>query len=126
MTNTEIVLKFISHWNNRDLEAILSCFTDNAIYHNIPVDPVTGPEAIRGVIDSFTQGVDKIHWDVIQIAENANSVVLTERTDNFIFANGKISLPVMGAFEIENGKISHWRDYFDMAQFQTQMAKITE
>ena len=36
--------------------------------------------------------------------------------------NGKrIELPVMGAFEVTaDGKISAWRDYFDMATFSKQ------
>jgi limonene-1,2-epoxide hydrolase len=27
----------------------------------------------------------------------------------------------MGAFELEDGKIRAWRDYFDLAQFTKQM-----
>jgi limonene-1,2-epoxide hydrolase len=40
--------------------------------------------------------------------------VLTERID-FITANGVTApVPVMGTFEIRNGRIVAWRDYFDM------------
>jgi limonene-1,2-epoxide hydrolase len=64
-------------------------------------------------------GVD---WKVLSIAENGNKV-LTERLDNFDLAGGKkLSVPVMGTFEIENGKIKAWRDYFDLATFTSQMA----
>jgi limonene-1,2-epoxide hydrolase len=28
-------------------------------------------------------------------------------------------LPVMGTFEVAGSKITAWRDYFDMQQFQT-------
>lgn len=38
------------------------------------------------------------------------------------FGDPSVELPVMGAFELSDGKISAWRDYFDMAQFQAQMA----
>jgi limonene-1,2-epoxide hydrolase len=31
---------------------------------------------------------------------------------------------VMGIFEVENGKITAWRDYFDLADFQKQMAAV--
>jgi limonene-1,2-epoxide hydrolase len=27
----------------------------------------------------------------------------------------------MGSFELEDGQITAWRDYFDMAQFQRQL-----
>ena len=34
-----------------------------------------------------------------------------------------IELPVMGTFEVTaDGKISAWRDYFDLNQFMSQMA----
>jgi limonene-1,2-epoxide hydrolase len=48
-------------------------------------------------------------------------VVLTERVDVFVLPNGKVELPVMGTFEVRDGKIAAWRDYFDMKQFMDQM-----
>jgi len=46
---------------------------------------------------------------------------LTERRDIFAFANGRIDLPVMGTFEVRDGKIAAWRDYFDLGMFMSQM-----
>lgn len=47
---------------------------------------------------------------------------MNERTDRFLL-NGKwIEIGVMGVFEFKNGKIAAWRDYFDLGQFQRQMA----
>jgi limonene-1,2-epoxide hydrolase len=34
----------------------------------------------------------------------------------------EVALKVMGAFEVEGGKISRWRDYFDLNQWMVQMA----
>ena len=45
-----------------------------------------------------------------------DNVVLTERIDTFHVGDIVAPLPVMGTFEIRDGKISAWRDYFDMAQ----------
>ena len=50
-------------------------------------------------------------------------MVLTERIDRFTINGKQIALPVMGTFEIDaQGKISAWRDYFDLAQFTEQMS----
>ena len=38
-----------------------------------------------------------------------------ERVDTFVLGPKKIELPVAGVFEIRNGKIAAWRDYFDLA-----------
>ena len=45
-----------------------------------------------------------------------DNVVLTERVDTFTIGGTVAPLPVMGTFEIRDGKICAWRDYFDMAQ----------
>ena len=41
---------------------------------------------------------------------------MNERTDRFFINDAWLELQVMGIFELANGKITHWRDYFDMAK----------
>ena len=35
------------------------------------------------------------------------------------YGHATVSLPVMGTFEVHDGKITAWRDYFDLDQFLT-------
>ena len=119
-TPIELVRSFCDAWSGGDLDAIVAYFTDDATYHNIPVDPVTGKDAIKTTIAGFTVGVDKIEFRVHNIVADGN-VVLTERTDVFVAGDKTIELPVMGAFEVANGKIAAWRDYFDLNQFMSQL-----
>ena len=53
-------------------------------------------------------------------------MVLTERTDGFIFKDGRrAAIRVMGTFEVgEDGLITAWRDYFDMAEFAREFAPV--
>ncbi|HZN15406.1 MAG TPA: limonene-1,2-epoxide hydrolase family protein [Acidimicrobiales bacterium] len=118
---TDVVTAFCAAWGDGDIEAILAFFTTDAVYHNIPMAPVTGVDDIRGLIAGFTAGVDKIEFRVTHIAANGN-VVMTERVDAFITAAKTIELPVMGVFEVtDDGKVAAWRDYFDLNQFMLQM-----
>ncbi len=55
----------------------------------------------------------------------AGDIVFTERVDTFTLEKGTISVPVAGVFEIRDGKISAWRDYFDMQQFMTQFQAVS-
>ena len=48
--------------------------------------------------------------------------MLTERVDVFVLPNVTIELPVMGTFEVRDGKIAKWRDYFDLNQYMSQLA----
>ena len=113
---------FIDAWNERDLDKIMSFFAADCLYHNIPMDPIQGVDEIRKFIEGFIGMSSEIAWEVHQIAETAKGAVLTERTDKFKLGERWIALPVMGTFEIEDGKFVAWRDYFDAAQFQNQMA----
>jgi limonene-1,2-epoxide hydrolase len=117
----DVVTRFCAAWSTGDLDALMAFFTDDAVYHNIPVDPVTGTEAIRATIEGFTAGVEAIEFQVRNIAAHGE-VVLTERVDVFTLPGRTISLPVMGTFEVRDGRIAAWRDYFDMNQFMSQLA----
>lgn len=116
----EVVREFCDAWANGDLDALIERFTDDAVYHNIPVDPVSGKEAIRATIAGFTTGVESVEFRVLHLAA-AGDVVLTERVDVFSMPGTTIELPVMGTFEVRDGKIAAWRDYFDLNQFMSQM-----
>jgi limonene-1,2-epoxide hydrolase len=119
--NQKIVEEFIAAWGRNNVDEIMSFFTPDAIYHNIPVAPVTGTEAIRQVIEGFAGSATAIEWILLAVAESDSGLVLTERLDRFEIGGKWIELPVMGSFEIEGDKISHWRDYFEMKQFTDQM-----
>ena len=88
----------------------------------MPMQPLEGKEAIRPVIEGFVGPAEEIEFEVLSISQSGFTV-LTERVDRFLM-NGKwVELPVMGAFEVKDGKIVAWRDYFDMATWQRQTAR---
>ena len=45
------------------------------------------------------------------------NVVMNERTDRFVMKGKEIAIPVVGVFEVNDGKITFWRDYFDNGMF---------
>ncbi|MGB9380826.1 limonene-1,2-epoxide hydrolase family protein [Candidatus Binatus sp.] len=118
----KIVTDFCNAWPRKNVEELLAFFTDDAVYHNIPVEPAKGKEAIRGVINMFLPMAKSLHFKVLKSA-SAGNTVFNERIDVFDLGNGKtISLPVAGVFEVTGSKISAWRDYFDMATYTKQMS----
>jgi limonene-1,2-epoxide hydrolase len=118
----KIVTDFCNAWPRKNIDELLAFFTDDAVYHNIPVEPAKGKEAIKAVINMFLPMAKSLHFKVLKTA-SAGNVVFNERVDIFDLGNGKtISLPVAGVFEITGSKISAWRDYFDMATYTKQMS----
>lgn len=118
MTPEETVRQFVDHWNSGDMEAMYAMCAPDVVWHNIPMEPIAGLEAMRAAVAGFMAQVESCEWEIHAIAANG-STVLTERTDAFLLKSGtRAALPVMGTFEIDaEGRIAHWRDYFDMGQF---------
>lgn len=117
----ELIRSFCAAWSTGGLDEIIEYFTDDAVYHNIPVDPAKGKEAIRATIEGFMGGVEKVEFKVSNLASKG-PVVMTERVDVFHIPGRTIELPVMGTFEVKGDKVAAWRDYFDLNQFMSQLA----
>lgn len=118
----ELVTEFCRRWASPDPEELASYFAEDAVYHNIPMDPVRGRDAIREFIAGFVAAFDGIDFNVHrQIGDGG--LVMNERTDLLRRKDGgEIPLPVMGVFEVQNGKIAAWRDYFDMNAFMSALS----
>jgi len=120
-TPIEIVNGFCDQVAEGDAAKAADFFSDDAVYHNIPLDPVTGRDAIRDTIGMFLGMADKVWFDTLHVVAEGR-LVMTERIDHFVMGDRDIALPVMGAFEVnDDDKITSWRDYFDMNQFTSQM-----
>tara|TARA_R110000787_G_scaffold3020_8_gene12004 strand:+ start:27650 stop:28048 length:399 start_codon:yes stop_codon:yes gene_type:complete len=115
------VLDFIDAWNRLDYDAIYAAMADDIFYHNIPMEPCVGIDAVKAFFDGSGMGSDGAEWIVHHIVAEGDTV-LTERTDKFRINGRWIAIRVMGTFEMHDGKIAKWRDYFDLAEFQNQMA----
>jgi limonene-1,2-epoxide hydrolase len=122
--HVEIVRRFCDAWSDLDLDALMAFFTDDAVYHNIPIAPVAGRAAIRATIESFTGGAERIEFRLLAAAANG-PLVFTERVDVFTLPGVTVELPVAGVFELRDGLIAAWRDYFDLNQFTSQLPSAT-
>jgi limonene-1,2-epoxide hydrolase len=66
---------------------------------------------------------EAIEFVVHHSTENpATGVVMNERTDRFKMGDKWVEAKVMGVFELKDGKITAWRDYFDLGQFTSAMS----
>jgi limonene-1,2-epoxide hydrolase len=111
----QVVRDFCAAASTRDPEVLRAFFSDDVVYHNIPMAPAEGIDATMAVIDMFLGMCEALEFEVHHVASDGTTV-LTERTDIFTMKGKSAPLPVMGAFDVVDGKITSWRDYFDMAQ----------
>jgi limonene-1,2-epoxide hydrolase len=121
MTPESVVRSFCRAVERRDIPGLVDFFTADAVYHNIPIAPLTGRDAIAATLGQFIAPAARVEFEIVGLATQ-DSTVFTERVDRFEIGGKLVELPVMGAFEITpEGKIRAWRDYFDMQQFTNQL-----
>ena len=119
--NIDLVRAFVAAMNELDWEAVYAFLTPDVLVHNMPMPPLEGIDAVRGFFDAVPP-ITHCDWQITNIAETGD-IVLNERLDNFVMAGNSISLPVMGLFQIQDSKITLWRDYFDLKDFERQLGR---
>jgi limonene-1,2-epoxide hydrolase len=122
-SNTERVLEFFAAWERRDLDAIVAAMSENVLYENFGLSSKRGRDEVRTFLAPFIAAASAIRFVVHHIAETRDGVVLTERTDEFVRGGKTVAIPVADRFTFDAaGRISHWRDYFDVATSERDLA----
>ncbi len=120
--NVQTIKNFIAAWSNLDSDELVGYFSEDGIYYNMPTQPVQGKEQLKQFIGSFISNWTKTNWDTLNIIGEGD-VVIAERLDRTEVGDIKVDLPCCGVFEMEEGKIKVWRDYFDMGTYTKAFSK---
>lgn len=98
--------------------AFRNFFTPTTVWENVGMMTTTGAEEAVALMANFESqlGAATLKVDMLAVAAEGGKV-LTERLDHMIKPDGSsaLSMRVCGIFEVESGKITAWRDYFDTA-----------
>ncbi len=120
-TVQDFIAAFKKAWPTADAAPLGTFFDADAIYHNGPLEPVTGRSAIVATFAHFMSMGGQVEVDIIHMV-GEGPIVMTERVDYLTRDDGTtISLPMMGVIEVHRGLIAAWRDYFDLDQFTSQV-----
>jgi limonene-1,2-epoxide hydrolase len=115
----EVVSAFIAALERRDLDSALLLVTEDVVYDNVPIGPVTGTDAVRDALSGAIGRAETVQW-VVTHQVVAGEVVMNERLDRFLVAGRWIEVPVAGLFVLRDGRIAQWRDYFGLATYRRQ------
>ena len=125
MSPGETVTAFIEAIERKDVDAAVALASPDISYENMPIDPVVGHEALAATLSAFLGPAGEVDWQILSQYE-IGSTVINERLDRFQIGDGWLELPIAGVFHLDaEGKITLWRDYFDMASYQRQFAELT-
>lgn len=118
--NESAVRDFIAAWSRLDADELAGFFTEDGVYHNMPLRPVEGRTAVKAFIAGFIKDWTATDWEVRALAVDGD-LVIVERIDRTMAGGRTVELPCCGVFEMEGGKIKVWRDYFDLATFTSAL-----
>lgn len=117
-----VITAFLAAMETLDYDTAMTFVSDECEYVNAPLPTVYGPEGIRGILEPFFAPMLKNEW-VIKTTAEAGPVVFMERVDRHQLAKGWVELPVTGVFEVHDGRITSWRDYFDFGTIERGIAE---
>ncbi|MEW2505260.1 limonene-1,2-epoxide hydrolase family protein [Amycolatopsis sp. CA-161197] len=117
-----VVTAFLQALEDMDVERALSHVAVDITYQNVPLPPARGLTAVEKQLRTLTRFGTGFEARTHHIAADGN-IVLTERTDVLRRGSFAAEFWVCGTFEVENGRIVLWRDYFDWTTFLAASAK---
>lgn len=103
---------FLNALRDQDFDTAENALAQNLVYQNVGFPTLYGRNRTVKLFRSMPRrmGFDvRIH----RIAADG-ATVLTERTDALTFGPLRVQFWVCGVFEIHDGRITLWRDYFDL------------
>ena len=110
---TDVVEALLAAFVAMDLDMALTYIADDCEYTNIPMGTVRGPSGVKDVLEPFSAPIHENELVILRKAE-AGHVVFMERLDRHRLDHGWRELPVNSVFEVHDGRITVWRDYFDL------------
>jgi limonene-1,2-epoxide hydrolase len=116
----DVVRSFMKDMERLDYASALKHVAPDCEYANPPpIGAVTGPEGIRAVLEPFFAPTLENEFKILREASQGPWVFL-ERLDRHRLKDRWVELPVTGVFEVRDGRITYWRDYFDAQTILSQ------
>lgn len=117
-----VVRAFLEALERLDTDAAKAMVADDIVYENKGLPAVRGRARFDRAMDSMSRYVDGFEAIIHNQAVDGN-IVLNERTDVLRKGDFEASFWVCGRFEVRDGVIVGWRDYFDFADFTIACVK---
>jgi limonene-1,2-epoxide hydrolase len=110
--NARVVETFLYALQDEDFDRVDAAFADTIVWQNVGYATLHGRQRIVKILRSG-QGRVGFEVKIHRVATDGNTV-LTERTDAIVIGPFRLQFWVCGVFEVHAGRITLWRDYFDM------------
>ncbi len=110
--NAHTVEVLLASLQAQDTDGAGAVLDENLVYQNVGLPTIRGRARAMKLFRAM-EGRTRFEVKTHRIAVNGSSV-LTERTDALIFGPVRLQFWICGVFEVHDGRITLWRDYFDL------------
>lgn len=111
-TPIAIVTTLLDSFAAGEPEAALATIDDDIVYTNVSLPTVRGKSKVAMVFAGTKKSWVGFDYRMINVSADG-ATVLTERIDEVRVGRLAVRFWVLGRFEIAEGRIVVWRDYFD-------------
>ena len=108
-----VVRKFFAAFPKSDVDELISFFGDTATYIDGPRGIHRGIGEIKAEFGVQVQMVPSTTVDITNLVTDGHTVMV-ERAEQFVIQGKPVDHEVVGVFEIDDGRITRWRDYYDL------------
>ncbi len=109
----EVVREFLGKMAAGEVDDAVDLLGDDVVYENVSLPTIRSREKVRRAFKSL-QGLRGAGFEVyLHSVSTDGTTVLTERTDVLYWGKLRMQIWVCGRFDVSDGKITLWRDYFD-------------
>lgn len=117
MAPAEVVEAFLyAVMRDKDFDRLSELVTDDLVYENVGYSTIRGGQRLVAMFRGMAARMPVINWEVrFHRVASQGATILTERTDSIVMGRFQAHFWVFGVFEIRDGRVALWRDYFDLA-----------
>jgi limonene-1,2-epoxide hydrolase len=114
-TPLDTVTAFMKAMEPLDYDQAVAFVAEDCVYTNPPpIGTVKGPAGIRAVLEPFFAPTLENEFRTVRAVADGPIVMRHRLTDKWV------ELPVTGVYEVHDGSITYWRDYFDVATIMSE------
>lgn len=112
---TQTATRFLRLLADGDVDGAVDLMHPDVEYVNVSMPPMRGRERVRRAFHK-AMGLSGTGFEVyLHAVSDDGRSALTERTDVLIWGRLRVQIWVCGRFDVVDGQIVLWRDYFDWA-----------
>ena len=114
--------EMVSGWQNKQWRKCADLFAPNGVLQSMMKEPLVGREVFYERMVNLAAPNKKVTLHIRRLGV-IDGAVVSERTDEVVIDGISRSVPVVGIMEFEGPLISHWREYYDLAQLRRAQGK---